>query len=450
MAAVTQDQIELLQLQLADANAQLRQTREHAAKLAEALDGLRTEHSQSITGIREALMRADAELTAAKTANADGKKSLVDLKPNEPGKFAGKDAEDIKVWSKSVRAWCNVRRRGFRQALEWAELQSEAITAPDALAQIAAAFPSVVETDAELYELLAILCTGDALVLVERSKEHGFDAWRRLHARYNPKGGRFELDTMTKLLTRERCTNVAQIPAAVDKFEREIAAYEIRSNNAFPPEWKTPILLKMLPKKEADELNIKFGLGERDYAKLVTSLVGYSNEIRVAALREKDPHAMEVDSIAKPEDTEWTSTEWVEWTQNIVAAATNQAESLDWIGKGKGKGKKGKGADQNGKGAGKGKGLEQPGRETRTCHWCLKPGHLKVDCRAFKAGKPKAPRGPGTNSLDDDEGENDWEEDLGPRERLRLRPRGLERCGREGVQHAGRRDRRERGRERRR
>ncbi len=265
-----QEQIALLQTQLTEtraehaaSNAQLQQTREQSVRLAEALDKLRLESLQSVTELRNALVKADQGLQATKQSNfSPSKKSLVDLKSNEPKKFAGQDSEDVKVWAKAVRSWCNVKRRGFRVALEWAEIQPEALTTAEALAQIGSAFPDVTEADSELYELLTILCVGDALVLVERTKDRGFDAWRRLHARYNPKGGRFELDSMTKLLTRERCTSVAQIPAAVDKFEKEIAAYEIRSNNPFPPEWKTPILLKMLPKKEADELNMKFGLGE--------------------------------------------------------------------------------------------------------------------------------------------------------------------------------------------
>ena len=83
------------------------------------------------------------------------------------------------------------------------------------------------------------------------------------------------------------------------------------------------------------------------------------------------------------------------------------------MGKGKGKGKgakgkgKGKGKDGNGKGDGKGNGKNNlDGPETRICHWCKKPGHLKAACRAWLANKPKTP---GVSSLE----EEDWEEDLG-------------------------------------
>ena len=75
-------------------NTQLQQAKEHSAKLAEALDALRTESGNSLVELRTALVRADQELERVKQLNSSGrtKKSLVDMKANEPGKFGGKDA----------------------------------------------------------------------------------------------------------------------------------------------------------------------------------------------------------------------------------------------------------------------------------------------------------------------------------------------------------------------
>ncbi len=70
-------------------------------------------------------------------------------------------------------------------------------------------------------------------------------------------------------------------------------------------------------------------------------------------------------------------------------------------GKGKGKGDKGK-FYTKGKGKGDGK------TETRTCHWCQKPGHLKAQCRSYLSGKPKVPAPRPAGSLE----QPDWEEDL--------------------------------------
>ena len=53
--------------------------------------------------------------------------------------------------------------------------------------------------------------------------------------------------------------------------------------------------------------------------------------------------------------------------------------------KGKAKGK-GKPDDQKGKGKAKGKakGKGKKGKETRVCHECNKPGHLREDCTVYK------------------------------------------------------------------
>ena len=51
------------------------------------------------------------------------------------------------------------------------------------------------------------------------------------------------------------------------------------------------------------------------------------------------------------------------------------------MGKGKTKGKS-KSDDQKGKGKAKGKGKK--GKETRVCHECNKPGHLRENCTVYK------------------------------------------------------------------
>ena len=86
-------------------NTQLQQTKEHSAKLAGALDALRADSAKSVTELQEALHRAHQDVEALKHHMYQKKeKSLVDMKATEPGKFSGKDAEDIKPWAKAVKS----------------------------------------------------------------------------------------------------------------------------------------------------------------------------------------------------------------------------------------------------------------------------------------------------------------------------------------------------------
>ena len=64
-----------------------------------------------------------------------------------------------------------------------------------------------------------------------------------------------------------------------------------------------------------------------------------------------------------------------------MAMAVDGTCMSDPKGKGKTKGKSESG-DQKGKGKAKGKGKK--GKETRVCHECNKPGHLRKDCTVYK------------------------------------------------------------------
>ena len=74
----------------------------------------------------------------------------------------------------------------------------------------------------------------EALLVVEKAKNMGFEAWRQLAKRYNPIDGSFELDRMSHLLQRKQCKDLAELPAAVDRLLRDIEGYEQRSTNKFP------------------------------------------------------------------------------------------------------------------------------------------------------------------------------------------------------------------------
>mgnify|MGYP001626931964 FL=1 len=53
---------------------------------------------------------------------------LIDAKNLQPEKFKGRRSEAFKPWARKLKAYCNVKRGGFRKALEWAEKQKQEIT----------------------------------------------------------------------------------------------------------------------------------------------------------------------------------------------------------------------------------------------------------------------------------------------------------------------------------
>ena len=86
--------------------------------------------------------------------------------------------------------------------------------------------------DQKLYDFLELIFRGDALVLLEQYQGMGFEAWRQLNRRYSPSGGQYELDMMARLMNPHKAQKLADLPAAILRFDRDIQTYESKSPGA--------------------------------------------------------------------------------------------------------------------------------------------------------------------------------------------------------------------------
>ena len=100
--------------------------------------------------------------------------------------------------------------------------------------------------DRKLYDLLLNIVMDDALLVVEAFPDRGFEAWRQLKLRYDPKSGSFGLDRMLQLMTRKQSSNIGDLPAAIDHLEKDIRNYEAQSPIPFPKEWKMSLLIQLV------------------------------------------------------------------------------------------------------------------------------------------------------------------------------------------------------------
>ena len=114
--------------------------------------------------------------------------------------------------------------------------------------------------DPKLQDFLVQLCGDGAPLLVDipEVRGRGFEAWRRLKARYAPSGGAFDLDALISLTKVTPCKDLAALPDALAKWERNLTVYERQSGEAFPPSMKIPIFLEMLPSSSGSELRMRF------------------------------------------------------------------------------------------------------------------------------------------------------------------------------------------------
>ena len=72
--------------------------------------------------------------------------------------------------------------------------------------------------NSKLFDMLIMKLSDDPLILAENHSGNGFEAWRSLSRRYDPVGEQFVFDKMTSLMHRERCKDIADLPAALERW----------------------------------------------------------------------------------------------------------------------------------------------------------------------------------------------------------------------------------------
>ena len=391
---------ELMENAIDDLREQMTTLLDQASRAASVHDTLQAAHNALRMESDSALRRLQDNFENIRTAppldhggrgGGRWELELVDTKSMTPGMFSnGVQGQPYKVWNKKQKAWCNAKKPGFRVALDLVEREE----LPISREMISGWEWGEVglDIDRRLHDMLLMVTTDEALVVVENYPGEGFEAWRQLALRFNPVGETYVFDRMTQLMTRTACKDMKELPGVIGKWELEVKQYQQRTGETFPEIMRMPILFSMVPKGWRKEIEAKYRISaEKDYTRFSQQLVDFANQVRYDARRVASPDDMEVDQATRSgrfadERTrldyykseyernmaapEYSNEEWAEYVAYCE-------EQLDWLGKGgKGKGKKGKG--KTGGGGGKG---------GSGCHWCEKSGHIKADCPEFKKWK---------------------------------------------------------------
>ena len=186
-----------------------------------------------------------------------------------------------------------------------------------------------------------MLCSGEALVIVENHRGMGFEAWRKLKERFDPMGETFVFDRLTNLMNRVRCKDIKELPAAIGKWELEQRKYEEQSGKTSPEELRMPILLTMVPLAHMKDVYNNFRMGTRNnYVEFSHDLIEFANNTRYDAgmhANRKGPNDMDVDAAERErmkglwredrEDEEYTDAEWEEYKAWLE-------EEVNWLGNG--------------------------------------------------------------------------------------------------------------------
>ena len=129
---------------------------------------------------------------------------------------------------------------------------------------------------------------------------------------------------MARLMNPQKAARIADLPAAIFRFERDLQTYQTRTGRAFPIEWKAPTFLRILPESHREELVRRFQLGMRSCEDLVANVHGFSQE---AWFSSKWPNDMDVDAAGYQKENESQSWKAV---QDCVQTASWDELSTYW------------------------------------------------------------------------------------------------------------------------
>ena len=156
--------------QLQQVVAELAKSRAQIMRLSAEMDTLRANAQQAVAN-SEARMTRLINDQAARGGGGEDKIDIVDFKAAQPEPFKGRRDESWKLWSRSFRTYCNVRKQGFRQALEWSEnFQHGEI---DLQALDSMNWAPARAANEKLYDFLSLICKDDAHMLVEQYEGMG-------------------------------------------------------------------------------------------------------------------------------------------------------------------------------------------------------------------------------------------------------------------------------------
>ena len=269
---------------------------QQGVRLATQLDAMRVDTETALRRARDMI----SELDNKDSRGGDRDRlDLVDIKTMTPQAFGGKAQESYKQWAKKVKAFCNAKKPGFRKALDWAEAEARPV---DEAALTVLSWPAAELANAKLYDLLVMHLYDDPLVLVENHQGQGFEAWRSLSRRYDPVGEQFTFDRMTSLLTRERCKDIGELPAALEKWHRDLGLYEKKTGKTLEKEWRVPIIFQMIPMANYSEIKARWQLNkEKDITTFAQELIEYANDLKYDQSRRKGPAPMDLDTKNRKE-----------------------------------------------------------------------------------------------------------------------------------------------------
>ena len=84
----------------------------------------------------------------------------------------------------------------------------------------------------QVYATLNQLCDGESWDIVQNSgKNNGFEAWRKLHRRFDPSTGGRKRNLLKSIIGPTRCVDLKDLGGALEQWEDLVNRYERKKNS---------------------------------------------------------------------------------------------------------------------------------------------------------------------------------------------------------------------------
>lgn len=227
----------------------------------------------------------------------------------------------------------------------------------------------------EVYATLAALVTGDAMTVVRSvTNGNGWEAWSRLHSRFDPRTPAKALMMMMAVLQTRKAKDSRELPNMVQDWEVKVKNLEVEHSIILDPKIKIALMTSFLP-SDLQDLVFQWSDAKTSFEELRDKVMSLA--VNRAAMAK--PTAMEVDRVQAEECYEeygWDYGEEDGWYEGEDVGISYVGEKCHRCG---GTGHyarecgtpplKGKGKGEGGKGGGKAKGKGKAGQKGSGKGW---------------------------------------------------------------------------------
>ena len=194
-----------------------------------------------------------------KERNTGERNSLADTKSvGKPPTFAHGEMKHFPNWEFSVMLYLTATHRDNIKAAEvmsWARSQKDPIT-PKVIDKNLHSITDVQYMSFDLYFILASFIDNEAKKIVRQCKfGAGFEAWRRLTLRFDPKSSGRGFVQVVKLGTPKQY-KIEDLAEGIVSWETEVSQYEDTSSQIYPEQHKQAAIMKMCPPALYDHITL--------------------------------------------------------------------------------------------------------------------------------------------------------------------------------------------------